>query len=310
MKRLLVTGRHGFVGRTLARMVAADAALAGWVVIGPPEELDLRDGEAISALVGRAGADAVLHLAAQSFVPDALRDPATTLQVNVFGTLNLLLALKHHAFRGRMVYVGTGDVYGVVPEQSLPVSESHLPAPRNPYAVSKLAAEALCYQWTITEGMDIVLARPFNHIGWGQSDRFVVSHLARQIVSIKQGLSKPVVAVGDIDVTRDFTDVGDVVRAYFALLAAGSSGEVYNVCSGADRSVRSVLARLAQLAGVEITIEHEPARLRRVEQRRVCGNPAKIRLTTGWQATTPLDESLTAMLRYWENGEKECPGRH
>ena len=274
-----------------------------------PDNVDLRDAAATSAMIASAAPDAVLHLAAQSWVPDALRDPAATLQINLFGTLNVLQALKKCAFRGRMIYVGTGDVYGIVPEDALPVAETRLPAPRNPYSVSKLAAEALCYQWTATEGMDIVLARPFNHIGWGQSDRFVLSDFARQIVEIRQGRRKPAVAVGDIDVTRDFTDVRDVVYAYFALFASGASGEVYNVCSGRDRSIRSLLARLAELAGVAIAIEQDQARLRKAEQRRVCGDPAKITYATGWVADTPLDESLAAMLSYWESGD-ECQNRH
>lgn len=304
MKRLLVTGQQGLVGTTLSRMVGVERRVAGWSVIDLPHNVDLRDAAATSAMVGSAAPDAVLHLAAQSFVPNAVRDPAATLEINLFGTLNVLQALKKCAFRGRMIYVGTGDVYGVVPEDALPVAETRLPAPRNPYSVSKLAAEALCYQWTATEGMDIVLARPFNHIGWGQSDRFVLSNFARQIVEIRQGRRGPAVAVGDIDVTRDFTDVRDVVHAYFALFASGASGEVYNVCSGRDRSIRSLLDRLAELAGVAITIEQDRARLRRAEQRRVCGDPAKITRTTGWVANTPLDESLAAMLRYWESGKE------
>jgi GDP-4-dehydro-6-deoxy-D-mannose reductase len=310
LKRLLVTGRHGFVGSALAHRVQTDAAFSDWIVVDTPGELDLRDPVATNDMVAVAAPDAVLHLAAQSFVPDALRDPAATLQVNLFGTLNLLQALKRCGFRGRMIYAGTGDVYGVVPEDALPVAETRLPAPRNPYAVSKLAAEALCYQWTVTDRMDVVLARPFNHIGWGQSERFVVSDFARQIVEIRQGRRKPVVAVGDIDVTRDFTDVRDGVHAYIALLASGSIGEIYNVCSGCETSIRAVLERLATLAGIEITIEQDPVRFRKSEQRRMCGDPAKIKRATGWEATTPLDDSLNEMLRYWESGEREWPSRH
>jgi GDP-4-dehydro-6-deoxy-D-mannose reductase len=310
LKRLLVTGRHGFVGSTVARIVQTDPAFANWSVVETPEALDLRDATATSEMVAGAAPDAVLHLAAQSFVPDALRDPAATLRVNLFGTLNLLQALKRCGFRGRMIYAGTGDVYGVVPEDALPVAETRLPAPRNPYAVSKLAAEALCYQWTVTDRMDVVLARPFNHIGWGQSERFVVSDFARQVVEIRRGRRKPVVAVGDIDVTRDFTDVRDGVHAYIALLASGSIGEIYNVCSGRETSIRAVLERLATLAGVEITIEQDPVRFRKSEQRRMCGDPAKIKRATGWEATTPLDDSLHEMLRYWESGEQGWPSRH
>jgi GDP-4-dehydro-6-deoxy-D-mannose reductase len=302
MKRLLVTGQHGFVGGTLANLLRQEPDFRDWSLLATPHSLDLRDAHAVDALLVQAPPpDAVIHLAAQSWVPDSFRDPATTLAVNVVGTLHLLQALQRCRFAGRMVYVGTGDVYGVVPEAALPVTEQHLPVPRNPYAVSKLAAEALCRQWSITESIDVVLARPFNHVGRGQSERFVVSDFARQIAAIRRGRRRPVVAVGDIDVTRDFTDVRDVVRAYFALLERGTRSEVYNVCSGRDRSVRSILERLAQLAGVDVTVEVDPARMRRAEQRRIRGDPSKIREATGWQAATPLDDSLAAMLEFWDD---------
>ncbi|HEX6794473.1 MAG TPA: GDP-mannose 4,6-dehydratase [Casimicrobiaceae bacterium] len=303
MKRLLLTGGQGFVGSTFARMIARDADLAGWQLLETPPELDVRDAAALFAMVQAAPADAVVHLAAQSFVPESFRDPASTIEVNVLGTLHLLQALRGIGFRGRMLYVGTGDVYGRVPEDALPVAEMRLPAPRNPYAVSKLAAEALCQQWSMTESVDVVLARPFNHIGWGQSDRFVVSDFAKQVSAIRRGVREPVVAVGDIDVTRDFTDVEDVVRAYFSLLEAGVAGQVYNVCSGREQSIRGVLERLAELAGVEITVREDPARLRNAEQRRIRGDPSKIRRATGWAAVTPLDVSLQTMLEYWEHGD-------
>jgi GDP-4-dehydro-6-deoxy-D-mannose reductase len=302
MKRLLVTGQHGFVGSTLVDMLHHDPQLRDWSLLATPHSLDLRDAQAVGAIVTPSTVpDAVIHLAAQSWVPDSFRDPATTLAVNVVGTLNLLQALQRCRFAGRMIYVGTGDVYGIVPEAALPVTEQHLPVPRNPYAVSKLAAEALCRQWSITESIDVVLARPFNHIGCGQSERFVVSDFARQVSAIRHRRRLPVVAVGDIDVTRDFTDVRDVVRAYFALLERGTRSEVYNVCSGHDRSVRSILERLAQLAGVDVTVRVDPARMRKAEQRRIRGDASKIREATGWQAATPLDDSLAAMLEFWDH---------
>ena len=299
MKRLLVTGRHGFVGSVVAHRIATGPVLRSWELMPIPVTFDLRDRAATKELVARARPDAVMHLAAQSWVPDAMRDPEGTLAVNVIGTLHLLQALREADFEGTMLFASTGDVYGRVPEEALPIGEDRLPAPRNPYAVSKLAAEALCYQWTVTENMRIVTARAFNHIGPGQSERFVVSDFARQIAEIELGRREPVVFAGDIDVTRDFTDVGDVANAYFELLDRGRPGETYNVCSGNERSVRSLLERLAALAGVDIRIERDPARVRPSEQRRVRGNPAKIRVTTGWQATTAIDESLKAMLNHW-----------
>jgi GDP-4-dehydro-6-deoxy-D-mannose reductase len=137
-----------------------------------------------------------------------------------------------------------------------------------------------------------------NYIGPGQSDRFVISDFARQIAEIKLGRREPVVVVRDINVTRDFTDVRDVVHAYFALLHDGQAGEIYNVCSGRECTIRELLDRLAALAGVEIRVQRDPARLRRRSS--VGGDPAKIERATGWRATTPLDESLAAMLAHWE----------
>lgn len=305
MKRLLVTGRSGFVGTILSRAIGADSRAADWQLVDMPDALDLTSRADATAMVGAEPPDAVIHLAAQSFVPEAFRDPAATLHVNVLGTLNLLQALQARQFTGRLLYVSTGDVYGRVPEAALPVTEAHVPLPRNPYAVSKLAAEVLCRQWVITEAMDIVLARPFNHIGPGQSERFVVSDFARQIAAIRRGAREPLVEVGDIDVTRDFTDAGDVVRAYFALLADASPGETYNVCSGREQSIRAVLVRLAELAGVEVEIRADTARMRTAEQRRLVGSPAKLHQATGWSATTPLDASLEAMLDYWDREQSQ-----
>jgi GDP-4-dehydro-6-deoxy-D-mannose reductase len=304
VKRLLVTGMHGFVGRALARLVANDPGLYPFRLVELPEHLDLRKPADAAAMAGPEPPHAVIHLAAQSFVPEAFRDPRSTFEINVLGTLNLLQALRAVGFGGRMVYVGTGDVYGRIDERLLPVPEGAVPEPRNPYAVSKLAAEALCRQWSFTERMDVMLARPFNHIGWGQSDRFVVSDFARQVVAIARGRRPPVVEVGDIDVTRDFTDVDDVVRAYFALLEHGVSGATYNVCSGREQSIRATLARLAELANVGVSIAPANARMRRAEQRRMCGDPAAIHRATGWQATTAFDDSLQAMLHYWETEDR------
>jgi GDP-4-dehydro-6-deoxy-D-mannose reductase len=299
-RRLLVTGRHGFVGSAVARLAAAEPAVAGWDLAAVDPALDLRDAGATTQLVLAARPDAILHLAAQSAVPDSFRDPAATLEINLLGTLNLLQALRAAGFTGRFVYVGTGDVYGLVPESELPVGEDRLPRPRNPYAVSKLAAEALCWQWGVTEGLDVVLARPFNHIGWGQGDRFAIASFARQIAEIASGKRPPVIAIGDVDVTRDFTDVNDVAHAYLALLAEGAPGETYNICSGVEYRIGDLLARLLELAGIDVRIEQEPGRVRQAEQRRMRGDPGKIFAVTQWRPATPIDSSLRAALDYWK----------
>jgi GDP-4-dehydro-6-deoxy-D-mannose reductase len=169
--------------------------------------------------------------------------------------------------------------------------------------VSKLAAEALCRQWSISEGAPVLLARAFNHIGPGQDPSFAVAGFARQLARIRLGHAPPVIEAGDLEVTRDFTDVRDVVRAYFDLLARGRPATPYNVCSGRETRLRDALDELAALAGVAVEVRVDPARLRPVEQRRVCGSAARLRDDAGWVPRHPLPDSLRASLDEWMHKE-------
>lgn len=299
-QRLLVTGLSGFVGQQLRQFLKAHGA---WELVEPVAGYDLLDADSLVSLCHDARADAVIHLAGQTFVPEAFRDPAHTLQVNLLGTLNLLQALKQTDFAGAFLYVSSGDVYGQVDEDLLPISENHAPRPRNPYAVSKVSAELLCLQWSFIEPWRIMVARPFNHIGPGQSDAFVVPSIARQLVRIRKGLQEPVLELGDIDVTRDFLDVRDVLAAYLALLESGRSGEIYNVCSGHEQSVRGLIYELVRLADVPVEIRQDPARMRRAEQRRVVGSAAKLHNETGWKPGITITETLQSVLSDWETRE-------
>src|SRR5690606_19227156 len=193
-----------------------DSAQSVWELVSPPGGVDLVHPETLEAWCSDPP-DAVIHLAGQTFVPESFRDPSRTIQVNLLGTLNLLQALKRGGFNGTFLFVSSGDVYGQVAESALPISEELAPKPRNPYAVSKVAAELLCQQWGYAEGWRVLVARPFNHIGPGQAADFVVPSMARQMVGRAAGERRVTLEVGDIDVTRDFLDVRDVVSAYFAL---------------------------------------------------------------------------------------------
>lgn len=295
-KKLLLTGLTGFVGGHLqAHLEAADSE---WRLLPPPEAVDLTRPESLADWCAQRP-DAVIHLAGQTFVPEAFRDPAHTLEVNLLGTLNLLQALKAGGFDGTFLYVSSGDVYGQVEPADLPIRETQLPVPRNPYAVSKLAAEHLCLQWGISEGWRVMVARPFNHVGAGQKPDFVLSSVARQITRVQRGLQPPLVEVGDVDVTRDFLDVRDVIAAYFALLAKGRGGETYNVCSGVERSVRELIGQMAELADVRIELVQDGARMRRSEQRQVKGSHARLAEATGWSPAISMEETLTTILSDW-----------
>ncbi len=293
--RLLITGDKGFVGQhALARWPLAKGLSA------LTADIDICNKDGLLDCFGRWLPDTVLHLAALSFVPDSFKAPEKTFEVNFIGTLRLLEALAESGFKGRFLFVSSGDAYGKVSEAQLPIEEMVPLRPRNPYAVSKAAAEALCYQWSQTGPFEVLMARPFNHPGAGQSPTYAISDFARQIAEISAGKRAPVLHVGNIDATRDFTDVADVLRAYELLLARGVNGEAYNVSSGTERSVRSLMLRLLTLAGVSAEIVTDAARMRPADQPRVCASHAKLTAHTGWEPVVPMDETLLNLYRYWE----------
>lgn len=294
---LLLTGANGFVGRHVQALMDCH----------PLEEegvpVELRDALALTAAVQRAVAEAtpdrVLHLAAQSQVPRSFANPEETFAINFTGTLHLLQALQEAGFRGRFLYVGSGAIYGRVPDDKMPVSE-HLPsAPRDPYAVSKVAAEALCHQWSVSGPFEVVMARPFNHTGPGQDRAFAISGFAAQLAEMEAGSREAVLEVGDLSVTRDFLDVRDVVRAYTLLLERGRNGEAYNVCSGMERGMRDIVDDLARMAGQSPRIESRTGKMRPVEQLRMRGDNKKLNRDTGWLPEIPWEDTLQDILNHW-----------
>ncbi len=298
MKNLFVTGLTGFVGKNLARYIRENSE---WNLLPAPNSYDLREPDTLDSLWKSVIPDAVIHLAGQTFVPEAFRHPERTLEINLTGTLNLLQSLKRAGFNGVFLFVSSGDVYGQVAEETLPITETQLPEPRNPYAVSKLAAESLCRQWSFTEAWRIIIARPFNHVGPGQSPAFVLPGIAEQLTdACKAGRHKASLNVGDVDVTRDFLHVNDVISAYLALLQHGRTGEIYNVSSGIERSVRTLILEMAKLANVDVELTQDTSRLRPADQRRVRASSEKLRLDTGWQPTTTITETLQSILDDWQ----------
>lgn len=312
MKRLFLTGETGFVGKTFYGMAGEIMRNYGWELIPAGRKYDLRDTDSLDSILRHVRPDGVIHLAGLSFIPDAIGNPAHALEVNQIGTLNLLQALRHNGFGGDFLYVSSGDVYGQIAPEALPIREAYPVQPHNIYAISKIGAEMLCAQWSGDEPWHIVVARPFNHIGPGQSLKFVASSLARQVARIRLGLSEAVIEIGDIDVTRDFLDARDLAHAYMGLLADGEHGGVYNVCSNTETSIRELLDRLTFIGGVDPEIRQLQALRRPSGQRRVRGDNARLCAATGWQPRIPLDRSLRDVLAYWEAVEKAAasPARH
>jgi GDP-4-dehydro-6-deoxy-D-mannose reductase len=267
-------------------------------VVAIDHEVEITDGEAVRTAMVEAAPDMVYHLAALTSVGRSWADPAEVVRVNALGTLNVLEAARACASPPRVLLISSAEVYGAVPGDLLPVNEDAPLAPVTPYAASKVAAEYLGVQEHLAYGLPVVRARPFNHVGPGQSSGFVVSALAERIVDARRsGATR--IQVGNLTPRRDLTDVRDVVRAYRLLAESGVPGEVYNVCSGRDIAIADVAMRLQELAGTELRLELDPSLARPVDVPVVRGDPAKLQKATGWEPRISLDRTLLDVLDQW-----------
>lgn len=302
--RILVTGIAGFAGRhLLPALVEAGHEVHG-VVLDPAtvpgaasvQVVDLLDADAMARAVGEVVPEAVVHLAAISFVPHATANPRLAVRVNVEGTTGLLHAVEMAVPKARVLVVGSADAYGRVAPHELPVDEDVPLRPLSVYGATKAAAEVFALQWGRHPGRDVVVARPFNHTGPGQEATFVVPAFARQIARIAAGTQEPVVRVGDLSPVRDLSDVRDVVRGYVALLERGESGAVYNLCAGQGTAIGAILDGLIAAAGVEVRIEQDPALMRPVDVPRLVGSHERVTRATGWRPEIRLVKTLTDVL--------------
>jgi len=293
--RLLVTGHRGFVGQHLLAYINARSE-SDLVCVTPKESFSLDSSATIEAALADLTFDSVVHLAAQSHVPTSFSNPISTFETNVLGTARLLQVLQTRGFSGRFLYISSGDVYGNVACECLPVSESVAPAPTNPYSASKVAAEGLCLTWARFARFKTFVARPFNHLGRGQRTDFAIARFADSIARVVTGQSSPRLTTGRLDVTRDFLDVRDVVDAYIAILRHGHAGEIYNVCSGSERRLEDMLQLLIRCAGTSIECTLDRGLLRPVDLLRMVGDSSKLRAHTGWRPRIPLEETLQDML--------------
>jgi GDP-4-dehydro-6-deoxy-D-mannose reductase len=302
--RALVIGASGFVGGHLVDHLtdAGDDVDGIDRASGGP---DICDVDAIAARVRDAGADVVYHLAGQSDVGLSWTDVLGTYRANVEGLLNVLAACRG-AGVGRVVAVLSADVYGRVAPEELPLDERAPFRPVSPYAASKAAADLVCLQAHLGHGMDVVRARPFTHIGPGQSEKFVASALAARIARAERdGLDA--IPVGRLDARRDFTDVRDVVRAYRLLAQHARAGEAYNICSGNDVSIQELADALVALARHPIRLVPDPALQRPADVPRLRGDPSRLHELTGWKAEIPLATTLADVLADWRRRAADAP---
>lgn len=311
--RVLITGAAGFVGAHLVEFLRAEAPAAQLFGLVKPHgavretelagfttlEADLDDTAAVAHAVRDALPDRVIHLAGQSSVQHSWTDPGATLRTNVMGLVNLVEALRQQRLAPRLLVVGSAEEYGSVDAAELPIREDQPLRPSSPYAVSKAAQGLLAREYAGQGGLCVVCTRTFPHTGPRRGEAFAESSFARQLAEIEQGRREPALHVGNLDALRDFSDVRDVVRAYWGLLEHGVSGEAYNVCSGSGIRIRDLLQRLIELSGARVDVRVDPERLRPADLPALVGDPAKLRRATGWQPRHALDQTLHDLLQYW-----------
>jgi len=305
-ERTLVTGAAGFVGAHLIPALAA----AGREVIGvhlpalPPgaaeiawRACDLRDRRAVRALVDEVRPQAIVHLAALAAPSEVERAPLEALRANLLALDALLQALAGADVRARFLFISTGEVYGPIGAAAPASRESDPLRPMNLYAATKAAGELRVQLSVEREGLDAVIARPFNHTGPGRPSLYAESSFAEQIARIERGAQEAVLRVGNLDPVRDFSDVRDVVAAYTVLLARGESGQTYNVCSGERRSMRSVLERLLSRSTARPRVEVDPARYRALppESLAFAGDASRMR-ALGWAPSHSVEAAFDALL--------------
>ncbi|HEU0170777.1 MAG TPA: GDP-mannose 4,6-dehydratase [Acidimicrobiales bacterium] len=294
--RALVTGAGGFVGVHLVRHLEQE----GDDVVELERRndgIDIADADALTEAVVAAKPEAVYHLAGAADVGGSWAAPRETFLANALGTLNVLEASRE-AGAERVLAVTSADVYGRVTSDELPLGEDRPLRPVSPYAASKVAADALAQQAWLGHRLPVIRVRAFNHLGPGQSDRFVAPSLAARIARNERDGGDEV-PIGNMTPRRDVTDVRDVVRAYRLLMEAGEPGAVYNVCRGSAVSVQQIAQALLAMATRPMRLVSDPALQRPVDIPVLVGDNTALRAATGWEPTIPLDQTLSDVLADW-----------
>jgi len=314
MRRVLVTGVTGFAGSHLVdyMLERGDCEIFGiqrWrsrteniehfadkITL---LECDLRDATSTRDTLEKVRPDWIFHLAAQSFVPTSWIAPTESLTTNLLGQVNLFEGIRHVGLKCRVQLACSSEEYGMVYPDEVPIRETNPLRPLSPYAVSKVAQDLLGYQYWMSWKLDCVRTRGFNHEGPRRGPVFVASDFAKQIADIEKGRRAPVLSVGNLEAKRDFTDVRDMVKAYWLALEKCEPGEVYNICSGKAWVIRDMLDLLLSLSKTKIEVRQDPARLRPSDVQILLGDASKFEKATGWKTTIPFEQTLRDMLEFW-----------
>lgn len=317
--KVLITGIGGFAGSHLADYISAhtDAEIYGILrdmekdenlrQLGDRVQLstcEITDFQSIFKVIKEIKPDIIFHVAGQAFVPSSFEHAAETFKTNVIGTINIFEAVKASEISPRIIVVTSGEVYGETFGLPALHSEQSIPQPVNPYAASKTSVDYIAQTYKKYEGLNIVIARPFNHTGPRQKPNFVCSSLAKQIVTLQRAKAPLVLRVGNIKARRDFTDVRDIARGYWMLSQIDNKHNyIFNLCSGNIYSIEEIIAMYEKILGVKFELNVEPKRLRGYDIQLLAGNANAIKHSVGWKAEIPLQQTLTDLLQYWNHKE-------
>ncbi len=314
--RILVTGVTGFAGGHLAEALlvrggieligvtrgtdwpSTKSQLSGRVQL---HRCNLTSPAAIEAVLRQVQPEQIYHLAGYAKTGESFREPEEAWAGNLTVTRALYDGVVRWGGRPRILFVGSALVYGEGGGPDHPQDENGLLRPSSPYASSKAAADLVSYQYTVNPGLDIVRARPFNHIGPRQLPPFAIPSWAEQIVAIERGQTPPVLETGNLASRRDLTDVRDMVAAYIRLMEGGRTGEAYNIASGQIWSMKEVLDRLLAVAGIQVEVRSRSDLVRPTDPSVLRGDASRLRRETGWTPRFSLEQTLTDILAFWRS---------
>lgn len=305
---VIVTGAAGFAGGHLIDRLPGDWRVIGWYRPGGTQPdagngrvkwqaVDVTDRAAVAKAVGSSRANRIFHLAGAPSVATSWTNAVPHLRINVTGTEAVLDAVRVAKRPCRVLVVTSAQVYA--PDDG-PLAEDARLLPQSPYGFTKLAQDRLALA-AAADGLDVVVARPFNHIGPRQAEGFAIASFARQIARIEVGLAPPVLAVGNLDTRRDITDVRDVVDAYVRVMDGGRPGRAYNVCSGHAWRIRDLLDMMLELATVTVEVTTDPARFRPVDVPIVQGDPTRLQTELGWTTRIGMEQTLRDTIEGWRD---------
>lgn len=307
MKSLIIGGA-GFVGGYLAQHLLAlghEVAVTKMPSEQAPADgvsvydLDIRNQDAVLQVLKNVRPDLVFHLAAQSSVAVSWKQPQLTADINIKGILNVLDGLRRYGGNPRVLLVGSGEEYGYVLPEETPVRETNPVRPGNIYAATKACQNMVGRIYAQAYDLDLVMVRPFNHIGPNQSPVFVAADFCKQAAEIEAGMREAVMRVGNLDVRRDFTDVRDVVRAYALLVKKGHAGETYNIGSGHAVKIGDILQTILDQSTASIRVEVDSEKLRPADVPVMEADISKVQSLTGWKPQIRLEQTIGDMLDYW-----------